>query len=175
MTRMTSDLLERARREARLSQHELARMAGTSRPTLSAYEHGRKSPTLDTVTRLLDAAGFSLDLAPAVRWSKVGGGRGQIHFVPDQLFRLPLVHAFAQFRAPLHLEWSKADKSINLSDRRQRLRWYEVVLREGSAKDIRTFVDGALLLDAWPDLVLPRVVRAAWQPLIEANLGSRDE
>ena len=171
---MSADLLERARKEARLSQHELARMAGTSRPTLSAYEHGRKSPTLDTVTRLLDAAGFSLELTPSVHWSKVQGGRGQVHFVPDHLFRLPLVQAFARVETPLHLEWSKPNQLVDLSDRGQRLRWYEVVLREGSAKDIQMFVDGALLLDAWPDLVLPRVVRTAWQPLIDACLGDRD-
>jgi DNA-binding XRE family transcriptional regulator len=38
-------LLAQARHAAGLSQGELARRAHTSRPTLSAYEHGRKSPT----------------------------------------------------------------------------------------------------------------------------------
>ncbi|TQC38385.1 XRE family transcriptional regulator, partial [Rhodococcus sp. WS4] len=46
-------LLERVRRAAGLSQDELARRAHTSRPTLSAYENGRKSPSLDTTQRLL--------------------------------------------------------------------------------------------------------------------------
>lgn len=172
---MSTDLLERARREAQLSQQELARMAGTSRPTLSAYEHGRKSPTLDTVTRLLGAAGFALDLTPCITWSKVQGGRGQVHFVPDRLFRLPLATAFARFEAPLHLEWSRTSQTVDMSDRRQRLRWYEVVLREGSANDIQAFVDGALLIDAWPNLVLPQLVRAAWRPLIDAYVSSRND
>jgi hypothetical protein len=34
------------------------------------------------------------------------------------------------------------------------------------------YVDGALLADLWPELVLPRDVRAAWSPLIAAVLDS---
>jgi hypothetical protein len=34
--------------------------------------------------------------------------------------------------------------------------------------DIERFVDGALLVDAWDDLVLPTALRAAWHPLIDA-------
>src|SRR5438046_6784160 len=50
-------LLEHARASAGLTQDELARRAGTSRPTLSAYENGRKSPTVATFARLLSEAG----------------------------------------------------------------------------------------------------------------------
>ena len=32
--------------------------------------------------------------------------------------------------------------------------------------DILRYVDGALLVDLWPELVLPREVRDAWQPVI---------
>ena len=39
-------LLAQARRAAGMSQDELGR-SHTSRPTLSAYEHGHKSPTLE--------------------------------------------------------------------------------------------------------------------------------
>ena len=53
-----------------------------------------------------------------------------------------------------------------MSDRRQRARCYEVVLREGMPADIHRFVDGALLVDLWADLVLPRDLRNAWQPAI---------
>ncbi|WP_207387195.1 hypothetical protein [Frankia sp. Cppng1_Ct_nod] len=48
-------------------------------------------------------------------------------------------------------------------DRRQRHRLYEIVLREGRAEDILTYIDGALLVDAWPELVLPALVRRAWE------------
>jgi hypothetical protein len=44
------------------------------------------------------------------------------------------------------------------------------VLREGAPADLLRFVDGALLVDAWPDLVLPRELRTAWQPVIDTVL-----
>lgn len=52
--------LRRARRSAGLSQRELARRAGTSQATLSAYEAGRKQPSVVTMQRLLAAAGAEL-------------------------------------------------------------------------------------------------------------------
>ncbi|MDQ4124585.1 MAG: helix-turn-helix domain-containing protein, partial [Actinomycetota bacterium] len=39
------DLIKIARSDAKLSQRELARRAGTSQAALSAYESGKKSPT----------------------------------------------------------------------------------------------------------------------------------
>jgi len=48
------------RRVARVKQAELARAAGTSQPTIAAYESGRKSPTLATVQRLARAVGLEL-------------------------------------------------------------------------------------------------------------------
>lgn len=67
---MTEGLLARVRRVAGLSQGELARRAGTSRPTVSAYEHGRKSPSLDTLERLLDAAGYQLYARPRIAFCR---------------------------------------------------------------------------------------------------------
>ena len=49
-----------ARRRAGLSQRALATRAGTSQATLSAYEAGRKVPTLAVLDRLLTAAGAEL-------------------------------------------------------------------------------------------------------------------
>ena len=45
------------RAAARLSQRELARRAGTSQPTIAAYESGRKSPTLRTLEHLAASVG----------------------------------------------------------------------------------------------------------------------
>ena len=53
-------LLREARRRAGLSQAALARRAGTSQPTLSAYERGLKDPSAATLDRLLAAAGTAL-------------------------------------------------------------------------------------------------------------------
>lgn len=61
-------VVRRARHQAQLSLRQLGRRAGTSHSTLAAYEAGRKVPTIDTVTRIVRAAGFELDirLMPAV-------------------------------------------------------------------------------------------------------------
>lgn len=59
--------LKQARLEAGLSQTELARRAGTSQATLSAYEHGHKQPTASTLARLVAAAGWRLTVVPAER------------------------------------------------------------------------------------------------------------
>jgi transcriptional regulator with XRE-family HTH domain len=57
-----------ARRAARLSLRQLARAAGTSHSTLSAYETGAKHPTVATLDRIVRAAGYALDfeLAPVI-------------------------------------------------------------------------------------------------------------
>jgi transcriptional regulator with XRE-family HTH domain len=162
-----SDLLERVRHEAGLSQEALAARAGTSRPTLSAYEHGRKSPTLATVERLLDCAGFELTAEPRVTFAEHPTRRGRPIVVATRLWRLAISDAFAIVTLPLGLNWSRPGATFDLSDRRQRARCYEVTLREGIANDLLRYVDGALLVDLWGELVLPREVRAAWQPVID--------
>lgn len=105
---------------------------------MSAYEHGRVSPTLDTVERILSAAGQSLRLVRRPRWREAPVGRGRITHLPDLL---------------------------------PRLRAYEAILREGRRRDVERYIDGALLVEAWDDLVLPRDVRAAWQSVIDEARG----
>ncbi len=54
--------LLQARRRAGLTQAELARRAATSQATVSAYESGRKEPSVATLVRLLAAAGAHLEV-----------------------------------------------------------------------------------------------------------------
>jgi transcriptional regulator with XRE-family HTH domain len=56
--------IREARARAGLSQRELARRAGTSQATISAYEAGRKEPSFGTLVRLVEAAGSRLALDP---------------------------------------------------------------------------------------------------------------
>ncbi len=49
-----------ARARSRLTQAELAAWAGTSQATISAYESGRKQPSVATLHRLLAATGMRL-------------------------------------------------------------------------------------------------------------------
>jgi predicted nucleotidyltransferase/DNA-binding XRE family transcriptional regulator len=55
-------ILRRARNDARLSQVELASLAGTSQPALARYETGATLPTLPTLERLLSACGRQLQI-----------------------------------------------------------------------------------------------------------------
>ena len=130
-------LLSDAREAAGLSKTDLAERAHTSRTTLSAYEHG-------------------VDL---------GGGRTAS--VADGLPDLSVRDALRTLEMPLHLDWSRSAGVVDLADRAQRARAYEVALREGRPVDIESIVDGALLVDLWDDLVLPIRLRDAWQPTID--------
>jgi hypothetical protein len=70
---------------------------------------------------------------------------------------------------PLHLNWSYRGRRFDLRDRRQRARVYELVLREGRPLDALTYLDGALLIDLWNELVLPVAVRAAWNTVVSGQ------
>ncbi len=54
--------LQTARLRAGLSLRELAARAGTSHATLLAYEQGRKAPSITTFLRILEAAGFGVEI-----------------------------------------------------------------------------------------------------------------
>jgi hypothetical protein len=77
--------------------------------------------------------------------------------------RLAVDRALGRVRLPLHLNWSQPGREYDLSDRRQRARVYEIVLREGTGQDISDYVDGALLggLLAGPHPASPTATRMA--------------
>lgn len=109
--------------------------------------------------------------SPRVRFSTVTTSRGRPVSVPDAVPRLPAEQALATVVLPLHLNWSDPGRVFDLSDRSQRARVYAIVLREGSPDDILTYVDGALLVELWDDLVLPRDIRLAWAPVVRNARG----
>jgi transcriptional regulator with XRE-family HTH domain len=168
-----AELLERVRVSSGLTQEELARRAGTSRPTLSAYEHGRKSPTVATFARLLSGAGWELAAEPQVSFARQASARGKPVWVPNRLPRLDVARALAVVELPLHLNWSAPGRVFDLRARADRARAYEIVLQEGTPVDILAYIDGALLVDLWEDLVVPRAVRSSWAPLISPS-GERE-
>lgn len=59
---MEATLIAEARSSAQLSLRELAKRAGTSHSTLVAYEHARNSPSIETMMRIIRAAGYELDV-----------------------------------------------------------------------------------------------------------------
>jgi transcriptional regulator with XRE-family HTH domain len=62
---VAAEIIGRIRRHSGLSQTELARRSGVDRSALSAYEHGRRQPSVAAVARIAAAAGMELDVAPA--------------------------------------------------------------------------------------------------------------
>lgn len=59
-------LVRDTRRRAGVSQVELGRRAGVTQSVVSAYESGRRQPSLPTLERLVRAAGLELDVAVRV-------------------------------------------------------------------------------------------------------------
>ena len=62
-------MLRSARVRAGLSLRRLAQRSATSHSTLAAYESGRVTPSVDTLDRIVRAAGFSAsgELTPRIR------------------------------------------------------------------------------------------------------------
>lgn len=60
-------LIAEIRARSGLKQAQLARRAGVPRSVVNAYEHGNREPGIGAVERLAAAAGFTLELVPAVR------------------------------------------------------------------------------------------------------------
>lgn len=90
--------------------------------------------------------------------------------MPDQLPRLSVDQALATVVLPAHVDWSSGRKARDLANRSERNLVYRMVLAEGLPDDILQFIDGTLLVDAWPDILLPSAIRQAWQPLIDRVL-----
>jgi transcriptional regulator with XRE-family HTH domain len=67
------------RRVAGLTQTQLAVAAGTSQPTIAAYEARRKSPTLATVHKLANAAGLEASVVFALAMTREERRSLQLH------------------------------------------------------------------------------------------------
>jgi transcriptional regulator with XRE-family HTH domain len=80
-----SGLIRRVRRSADLSQRELARSANISPSSIADFETGAKTPRLDTLQRILNAANFQLVVVdvqgrlvtPLEVWQDVADGAGR--------------------------------------------------------------------------------------------------
>ncbi|WP_238598393.1 transcriptional regulator [Saccharothrix sp. ALI-22-I] len=115
---------------------------------------------------MLAEAGHELAVVPVPRVVEHVTSRGRAVFTLSELPRLPVDRAFSAVTLPVHLNWSAPGRRFNLANRSERARVYEIVLREGGPEDVITYVDGALLVDLWDELVLPRDIRAAWSSVV---------
>lgn len=161
-----ADTLRSVRLAAGLTQADLGSRAGVARPNVAAYEGGRRQPLFHSAVELLSAAGAHVAVEPPVTWAWTDGIRP--YPVPSRLWRLPAAVALRSFEPGITLWWSGPPRTFELARRGDRLRLYEIVLREGRPADIESVVDGLLLCEAWPDLVLPRRLAATWAPRVSS-------
>lgn len=174
-------VIEAARRASGLSQRRLAEIARTQQSSISEYEGRRKSPTLDVVERLLDAADHELVAKPRVFWERLEDPTVGSFWVPDKLWTLPLPRCFATVQAFKYVfpdeateAWTTFVRTWDLSQTTQRVAYYELVVQHGMTEMLEDSVDGLLLIQAWPQLNLPAALRQAWQPLIADVTKTQD-
>lgn len=60
------------RKEMGMSQSELERITGMSRPTINRYENGKLMPTIRAMDRLLAPMGYRLGIVPLNEEDKLG-------------------------------------------------------------------------------------------------------
>jgi hypothetical protein len=94
------------------------------------------------------------------RSSQLGPDARPIALPDDDDASTPKANGLVQL--PAHVRWSGAPKTYDLDLHQDRVRVYEQVLREGTADDVRFYVDVDQLIEMWDELVLPRSVRQAW-------------
>jgi transcriptional regulator with XRE-family HTH domain len=89
-------VVRQARRSAGITQRELARAAGVPQATVGRIEAGIVSPRVDTLQRLLAAAGYELSIEP-----RLGKGvdrtliRDRLRMTPAERIRLAVREARA--------------------------------------------------------------------------------
>jgi len=91
--------------------------------------------------------------------------------IPDDIADPSIEKATGVVELPLRVQWS-GRRRYDLSDRQDRARVYELVLREGTEDDVRRFVRLGELEALWDDLLLPPHVRAAWEHRLVASSGA---
>lgn len=81
--------------------------------------------------------------------------------IPDDFGTSAVAPATGRITLPSHVAWS-GQGALDLDDPVDRNYAYEILLAEGTADDIRTYVDPGFLAQAWDDLCLAPHVRDQW-------------
>lgn len=93
--------LRAARVTAGLTQAEMGERADVVRPSVTAYESGRREPLFDSALLLLAAAGASVSIETPPAWSWTGGRRP--YAVPSRLWRLAPADALGVLEPAVHV------------------------------------------------------------------------
>ncbi len=167
-------VIEAARRAAGLSQRRLAQLARTQQSAVSEYESRRKSPTLEVVERLLEAADAELAVRPLVEFDYRDDPEVGLFAVPNRLWQVPVPLCFSRVHVFPFRTRAGGKEIWDLSEPEERIEFYQLSLCHGTDEMLLESVDGALLVEAWPHMDLPDPVREGWQPLIDETKGVRD-
>lgn len=62
----TGQIIEQARKEAKMTQEELAKKIGTDKSYISRVETGKTEPKVSTFYRIAAALGLNVELTPAM-------------------------------------------------------------------------------------------------------------
>lgn len=89
--------------------------------------------------------------------------------VPEDLDVRGVSRASGIVILPFHIRWSDPVVAYDMGIRRDRIRVYEQVLREGTEVDVRHFIDPDELIKLFDELVLPPQVRRSWQEWFERH------
>lgn len=167
-------VIEQARRRAGASQQQLALWARTQQSSISEYETRKKSPTLDVVERLLDVIEFELAIKPVIFFEDREDPEIGTYVVPEKLWSVPMPDCFSKIQVAGILLKSRSTRVWDLSVEAERIDYYEWVIVRGMVHLMLDSVDGILLMQVWDRLDIPDVIRAAWQPVIDAATISQD-
>ncbi len=118
--------------------------------------------------RLLWAAGCDLGIVTRVEFSEHYLQNVGTYYVPDRLWRVEVPLCFARVAMP-DLTHQTEQGLWDLHDRADRRHLYEMLLIFGTREQLIRWVDGALLVDTWSELELPRPVRRLWEPVVRAG------
>lgn len=102
-----------------------------------------------------------IDVVTSARSSTLGPDSRPV-FIPEDVDDPSVLKAAGLIELPVHVRWSGPPKRYDLSNPVDRALVYEQVLSEGTADDVRYYIDVDTLLSIWDYLVLPKRVRRAW-------------
>jgi len=90
------------------------------------------------------------------------------YHVPDRLWRVEVPFCFAKVVMP-DLTKRTRQGLWDLRDRSDRRCLYAMLLMLGTPEQIMKWVNGALLVDIWRELEIPRPIRASWDAVVQAG------
>jgi y4mF family transcriptional regulator len=171
-----AEAVREGRRAMCLTQAQLAERAGVGRKFVMELEAGHPRAELAkvlAVLRVLNVQAVSSTVESANPTPRSSYADRKPHAIVDDLDSL-MGPTDGIVVLPVTLDWSPK-KRYDVADIDDRLRMYEAVLNEAlDPADLQGFVNRNLLIEAWPELLVPKRVRARWESVFP-ELAARSD